>query len=753
MVRGLFSFYLVIFFTFLVSVSSAAQSSKNNFVLIVDKDVRDSAFHERTLPVSQGGFPKYFSKQVENGKSIGEVLFEVYSDSVSPFVEGRSENPDFLGLVSTAYAKHYAMEISPDDIWLMILDGIRLHVKVNRETLKDKFVGPGADTSVNIRDDELNFESSRAKWSAAINRIFDGLQEKLPAETGKPMKTRFSTTSDVDFTISSTMVLAVASEYYTYHVYTLCGIPKIKIKGTKEDWVKLKESYNQLAARLDLKWWADELNPVLDKFIDAQDGKIDLEFWRGIYKRFDPEGCGNPHFNGWISKFFPYTTDFEDNFRKRTDWNKRLNFNEVPKGITDVDIQWHYKGRNIPLKLYTGFIGIQYDKKTKMLKASRGYALVSLCGWCNQAKIAKNLEYIPGKAMRLQEVLAIADSMNIFGKDGLAYATNDKKELLEFAIAFDYQAEEPEDISGYQAKLYQECLTMNFYRKGELIEHSIFYRLEMKSLHGIGIFRDTTSVKEFLGKRNISMEGVSSELVQGERLPKMEIYVTDFTADKKTLEKAVTSNGIGEYKSGLANAIEFSCGWRLEQIFAKHYNDNFSLSIDAELFFDKKGKVTKVKLGTKNTQYKNFLDEFKDALYYAYMPLKTHTDIGNDVSVQGIVKTEKIHIIFTQKHRMVCKENGQDAKGEVVVNGAPKENEFPFSKGNKHQCNEITFSKDIASGGVDRYTCFEYTKKNQSSEKRKKFVFSFRKKDLKMSPAKIITLQIPACFEEVPLEK
>ncbi|MCQ2096878.1 MAG: DUF4419 domain-containing protein [Fibrobacter sp.] len=759
---------------------ASAVFSQESFVLIENKDVRDSAFHEKTIPVSQGGFLEYFAEETKNGKNAGDVLVKVYSDSTSPFVEGFSEEPDFLSLVSMAYASHYGMEISPDDIWLMILDGIRIHVKVNRDSLKDKFVGPGADTTVKIQNDNLTFESSPKEWTAVINGLFDGLQEKLPAETGAPLKTRFSTTSNVDFTVSSSMVLAVSSEYYSYHVYTMCGIPKIKIKGTKEDWIKLKEAYNQLAARLDLKWWADELNPVLDEFINVQSGNINLDFWKEIFKRIDPKGCGSPKFNGWISKFFPYTTDFEDNFEKRTSWDKNMEFDAVPKGITDVNIQWHYMGRTVPLKLYTGFIGVQYDKKNEMLKASRGYALVSQCGWCNQEKVAKNLEYIPGKPMRLQEVLAIVDSMNIVGQNGVAYATKDKNDLLEFAATFEYEQEYPDDPYNVRMTLdeqFRKSLSMNFYRKGELIEHTVFYGPVMASLHGFGGFRDTASVQEYLRKKNISTEGVSPELAENKSLPKMEFYVKDFTADKKYLKEAKEShNGIVEYRDAMAKAIEFSCGWRLQQVLQKHYKDGFNLSVEAELSFDKKGKVTKVKLKTKNAPYKKFLDEIKAALYYAYLPSRSRSYIGNDLVLQGFVRTEKVMIFFTQDHRMVCKENGQDAQANVVLKGIKIE-EWQKERSEK-PCNEIEFSRNVATGGVTSYHCYRYVEKNsgplpdsisqlpfvknlleshksdegQENQKRKEFGYYFNQEEFTKDPTRIIIPQIPACFEEVPFE-
>ena len=727
--------------------------SQEDYVIIVNKNVRDSAFREETIPVSQGGFSEYFVAEAENGKNTGEVLVKAYSDSISPFVKELSAKPGFLSLVSMAFARHYSLEISPDDIWLMILDGIRIHVKVHRESLKDKFVGSNADTTVKIQNDKLSFESSPKEWNAVIDGLFASLQTKLPVETGMPMKTRFSTTNDVDFTVSSSMTLAVASEYYSYHVYTMCGIPKIKIKGTKEDWIKLKDAYNQLAARLNLKWWADELNPVLEEFINAHGGSSDLDFWKDIFKRYDPEGCGNPKFNGWISKFFPYTTDFENKFHQRVKWNEQMDFNEVPKGITDVNIQWHYMGKTVPLKLYTGFVGVQFDKASKMLKAARGYALVSLCGWCNQENVAKNLEYIPGKAMRLQEVLAIADSMNIVGQDGVAFATNDKNDLQEFAAAFEYEQEFPEEQEGYRKSLdkqFHKSLTMNYYRKGELIEHTVFYGSAMASLHGVGSLRDSSAVKEFLSKRNISTKGFSLELAENKSLPKMEVYVTDLTAEKKTLKTMRESfNGINEYKNAFSKAIEFSCGWRLQQALRKYYKDGFNLFVKAELFFDKKGKVTKVKLNTKSAVHKDFLNDVKAALYYAYLPQKVRSNIGNDIPVQGTIKAEKIIIAFTQDHQMVCKKNGQDAKDTVVLKGLI-EKEWKTEK-IKKPCNEISFSRNVATDGVSSYNCYEY--KNINGDIRKWFVYSFNKEDFAEDPTRIIIPQIPACFEDVPLEK
>ena len=193
------------------------------YVTVVDTSVHDSVFREETVPVEQGGFVEYFNGR--NQKKINATkIFYAYSDSISPFVKGHSESPTFADMVALAYARHYPMEISPDDVWLMLLDGFRLHVKSNRDALKDRFVGPGADTSIKVSANWLTLESSHGEWSGVITALFDELQQKIPAETAEPLRTKFSTTSPTDYNISRAMVLSVASEYYSYSVYTLCGV-------------------------------------------------------------------------------------------------------------------------------------------------------------------------------------------------------------------------------------------------------------------------------------------------------------------------------------------------------------------------------------------------------------------------------------------------------------------------------------------------------------------------------------------------
>lgn len=691
------------------------------YAMVVDTTVHDSAFREETVPVEQGGFAEYFASRHQK-KSPETKIFYAYSDSISPFVKGHSQKSSFIDLVALAYARHYEMEISPDDIWLLILDGFRLHVKSNSDTLKDRFVGPDVDTDIKVSADRLTLESTHEEWFGVITDFFDSLQEKLPTETGAPLRTKFSTTSPVDYNISRSMVMAIASEYYTYSAYTLCGIPKIKINGTKEDWSLLKDSFNKLATRIDMEWWSQQLNPILDEFVKAFDGQSSVAFWKNIYKLYKPEGCGNPKFNGWFSKFYPYLMGYSDKmeFVKRTDWERDIDFEDLPTALTSVDVKWNYFGQEIPLKLYTGFVGIQVDTVSKMLKAARGYALRSQCGWCNIKNVADTLTYIPGKPYRLLEMLAISDSMNIYDKNGLAFTTHDRKEIENFIKSSNYEQEyiDPSLRSHFEGK-YKSILSVNLFKDGKLLDHLQYFIVPevnaggILTLQGVVEIKDKKRIESFFKERNVAIDGVVKEFENEKSLPKLnvEIFVDSVALKKgKSLRDDLEMR---EFKTGIIRALKNSMGWQLKKLLYRYYKDDFNLSAVASMSYKENGRVDdEVSLSLMPDSNRNFKMELKDILHYGYMPLEVHTDIGNDEIAQEVVDFVKIHLAFTRDYRMVCKENGRDAKDSVDIVGAVN--------AKKSLCSEIKFSKDLSTGGVVRYECIEYNKKVVFKERNEK---------------------------------
>ena len=95
--------------------------------------------------------------------------------------------------------------------------------------------------------------------------------------------------------------------YFEYILLRIvCGIPGITLQGTTEDWQKILKKTKQLG-KYGLTWWTSELEPILKEFVEASKGKIDKEFWKGMFKYHSKDAvCGGPVtiIDGWIVKFF-----------------------------------------------------------------------------------------------------------------------------------------------------------------------------------------------------------------------------------------------------------------------------------------------------------------------------------------------------------------------------------------------------------------------------------------------------------------
>lgn len=74
--------------------------------------------------------------------------------------------------------------------------------------------------------------------------------------------------------------------YFSFTVWTLCGIPEIKLLGERADWTKLIHKVDELVGLID-EWskWRRNLKEILQEFVNVYDDKIDVGFWNNIYKR------------------------------------------------------------------------------------------------------------------------------------------------------------------------------------------------------------------------------------------------------------------------------------------------------------------------------------------------------------------------------------------------------------------------------------------------------------------------------------
>lgn len=319
--------------------------------------------------------------------------FQAEKDRIDfPFnIIAKSEAPDslvifgyhsFFNGMYQAYADHRPFVLSPDMIWLLISQGFARHIRANSESLRKDFVDFDGKLSLVVRNDSLKLDSPASYWE----KIFPEFTKQIAEHTGSDLmnllSADYSTTTPVEKVASEITIMEAMEPYFEFIVMRIvCGIPEITLKGTPEDWQRIYDKTKKLG-EYDLKWWTDELDPVLTEFIKTSNGEIDKFFWRNMFKYHSQKKYGAPKIiDGWIVKFFPYDKDGKRNNLKQLEGG-----NNLPEEIVKVDLKYIKSFcdsvKTTPLELWAGFIGLEQN--------SNDFTLTPKIGWMIRKKDIDN---------------------------------------------------------------------------------------------------------------------------------------------------------------------------------------------------------------------------------------------------------------------------------------------------------------------------------------------------------------------------
>ncbi|CAG8603303.1 11099_t:CDS:1 [Scutellospora calospora] len=280
----------------------------------------------------------------------------------------------FAAAVFHAYNYHKHLRLSPDDIWLTISQGVSRHINYNAEKFRQRFVKHEGKKEICIMaNDIIDANTLEGDWPEAVNRLVIKTDENVEKiELKELLECNFSTTTSCSLTASRIVLLDMVKAYFSYKVCFRCGIPKVTLEGTLEDWTKLQEKVIQLRKlNLELDFWLDRLEPVIWKLVATYRGEVDEDFWSKIMNITRPfgSGSGSPYITGWLTSFFPYN-------REGTPLNSdSLDIPDIPDGIVEVPFT---TDTGLSLKFMAGFIGAYQD----VLEGCDGESAVSpMVGW------------------------------------------------------------------------------------------------------------------------------------------------------------------------------------------------------------------------------------------------------------------------------------------------------------------------------------------------------------------------------------
>jgi Domain of unknown function (DUF4419) len=281
-----------------------------------------------------------------------------------------------IDAIHSAFSQHRPLTLSPDAVWLAIAQGFSHHVAANAETLRGRLVRHQGRRTLEATLDDL----TPAEFEQAISSFSSRIREATDPVLHETLVCDFSTTTPAIRTASEVALMDSFSSYFDYLLSCVCGIPKITLEGTLEDWQRIRARVEVLGT-YGLEWWVSRLRPILDQFVQTASGHPAPEFWKAIYK---PEKVYATYIaTGWIADLFPYLDDPPRHRRNRAlehqrrDWalpiDQGVTPASFPSGLSSVPVKVAFKDRSeSDVDLVAGFFAV---------KQNADLALSPVIGW------------------------------------------------------------------------------------------------------------------------------------------------------------------------------------------------------------------------------------------------------------------------------------------------------------------------------------------------------------------------------------
>ena len=285
-----------------------------------------------------------------------------------------------MSTVGQCFDEHRPLVLSPDMIWLTILQGFANHINENSETYRKRFVDFEGKEKIVVRRDDFIKGCIENPWEEVFPAFTSKIKEYIGEQNYEMVVGDFSTTTSIEKAAYEVALLDIVQSYFSLEFHTKCGIPEITVEGSKEDWEKILTKTEALS-EFDLEWWTDGLMPVLEQFVSVSDQKIDGEFWRSFYKK--NSGSGGPYISGYILNLFPYLKrggkKVKNAFLDRTEDKNRYfggaTEENFPSGLSSAPYLWKYLGQKFNMKFVAGFYGSEHNPETKALRPAIGWAI------------------------------------------------------------------------------------------------------------------------------------------------------------------------------------------------------------------------------------------------------------------------------------------------------------------------------------------------------------------------------------------
>ena len=342
------------------------------------KDIFSELFQKRKTIINPRNGEKEYLKENEPLEILhydldtNETLF--YNNKKTSLISG----------LVLAYKNHYPITISPDMIWLLILQGYSRFMEKYSELVRERYVNFEGKKALCVnRYGIFPEEASKETWNDIIKEYIQKIENHVGKDVISNLQANFSTTTPSVLTTSQVSIMSAMKQYFTYKLLMGgCGVSSINLEGSLDDWKKIKSKLEFLSTKA-MKWWTKHLIPIIDNFIKTKEyykkhKKINsdlINFWKSMIRIKNKGDLYDPHMiNGWIIKFIPNLTEAKPGlYEEILETNVPDQIISCPLELTVLNLD----GTKSQYKcdIASGFYGMVQDKQTYAVKPVIGYGI------------------------------------------------------------------------------------------------------------------------------------------------------------------------------------------------------------------------------------------------------------------------------------------------------------------------------------------------------------------------------------------
>lgn len=223
-------------------------------------------------------------------------------------------NNNLVNTFLAAYNSHKPLRLRPDDINLALQLVWSVCLNNNAEKFRSEFVEHQGKMELEVKS--LTFDSN------FFCQQFANLmkQNVKNPEFIEHFTKEFTTTTQLIKTVTNQVLMNTLKEYFSFSMVLGCGISKVIMEGTKEDWKKLNDSYQyfkKFFAETELNVWFVHFDIIMENLMSMRElqdeGEVNAtaklkEFWLRVIC-YVPQGSGSQTIlGGWVRLLTPYSS-------------------------------------------------------------------------------------------------------------------------------------------------------------------------------------------------------------------------------------------------------------------------------------------------------------------------------------------------------------------------------------------------------------------------------------------------------------